>query len=184
VIFLKLKYIKVPSPQSRRHHVHNVTPIQFLLSKTFTLRRSGKPPHTKADRPSFLLKDKILTSILSPNNIYINPPISPKDLSLFHALVVSNPFLTLMMDSPNQNQEQDPSPAYEASPPQSSSIIPNSKSASSKKRSLLQKISHSYTKNWKPLLFAKESWEDEYNFDAGGRQGVYRDMNGGGPRQR
>lgn len=77
------------------------------------------------------------------------------------------------------NQPQDASPAYEAS-----QQTPRSKSASSEKRSLLQKISHSYTKNWKPLLFAKESWQDEYNFSAGGRQTVYTDMNGGGPRQR
>jgi hypothetical protein len=77
-----------------------------------------------------------------------------------------------------QNQSQDPSTADEVF--QQASKL----KSSSEKRSLLQKISHSYTKNWKPLLFAKESWEDEYNFSAGGRQTAWTDMNGGGPRQR
>jgi hypothetical protein len=171
VIAIRSTHKGVLSPIWQKIILHHAKSIQ--PSSIITQRPSGRPSHStnKADRISLPF-----STTISPNNLYINPAICSKPI--LYSLIIPHPLTwTVIMEA--NNQPQDPSPAYEAS-----QQAPRSKSASREKRSLLQKISHSYTKNWKPLLFAKESWQDEYNFSAGGRQGVYTDMNGGGPRQR
>jgi hypothetical protein len=48
----------------------------------------------------------------------------------------------------------------------------NSPTVQKQKLSLLKRISHSYTKNWKPVLAAKAHLDDEYTFTLGPRRGA------------
>jgi hypothetical protein len=42
----------------------------------------------------------------------------------------------------------------------------------SQKPTMLKRLSHSYNKNWKPILAAKADLDDEYTFASGPRRGV------------